>query len=223
MASTAKDLPAGDFSAWLRHARSALSTGAGTEVECGACTACCDSSYFIHIGPEETEALDRIEKGLLAAAPGLPEGHVVMGYDKNGVCPMLIDGRCSIYAHRPQTCRAYDCRVLAAAGITAGGGDKTRITQRAKRWKFSYPTGRDRDENAAVQAAARFIREHAECFPGGEIPSDPNQLAILAIKACEVFLAGDEGPAKNGHAASDAEVADAIVEACRQFDAALPA
>jgi Fe-S-cluster containining protein len=27
--------------------------------------------------------------------------------DKNGVCPFLKKGQCSIYAHRPQVCRDY--------------------------------------------------------------------------------------------------------------------
>ncbi len=187
-ATEQQDLPAGDFSSWLRHARSALSNGIGTDVDCGECTACCSSSYFIHIGPAETRTLGRIPGDLLVAAPGLSNDQVVLGYDKNGCCPMLLDGKCSIYEHRPQTCRNYDCRVFAAAGIAAGGDDKARVNRRVKRWKFSYPAKRDHDEHLAVQAAAKFIREHAECFPGGRIPSNPSQLAILAIEVYEVFL-----------------------------------
>ena len=30
-----------------------------------------------------------------------------MGYDERGHCPMLVDGDCSIYDHRPRTCRMY--------------------------------------------------------------------------------------------------------------------
>jgi Fe-S-cluster containining protein len=214
-----QDLPAGDFSSWLRHARGALLTGEGTEVECGECTGCCTSSYFIHIGPEETSTLTRIRKDIPVAAPGLPKGHVVLGYDKSGLCPMLSEGACSIYEHRPRTCRAYDCRVFAAAGIAAGGGDKARINARVRRWRFDYPTRRDREEHLAVQAAAGFIREHAECFPGGRTPSDPSQLAVLALKAYGVFLKQSGGPAAGECPASDADVAGAVVEACRAFDA----
>lgn len=217
-----QDLPAGDFSSWLRHTRRALLVEGGTTVDCGACTACCSSSQFVHVRPEETRILGRIRKDLLVAAPGLPKGHVLLGYDKNGLCPLLINGKCSIYEHRPLTCRTYDCRVFAAAGITAGD-DKPRITERTRRWKFRYPARRDRDEHSAIQAAAKFIREHAECFPGGNIPRDPAQLAILAIKACDVFLKKEEGPAGTGRAFLDAEAADAIVEACRKFDARRPA
>ena len=48
--------------------------------------------------------------------PGRPKGHVVLGYDEHGRCPMLGDHGCTIYEHRPRTCRTYDCRVFAATG-----------------------------------------------------------------------------------------------------------
>ena len=218
-----QDLPAGDFSAWLRHTRSALVTESGTEVDCGECIACCSSSQFIHVRPEETRTLGRIRKNVLVPAPGLPKGNVLLGYDKKGFCPMMVEGKCSIYECRPLTCRNYDCRIFTAAGITAGDGDQARITQRVKCWKFRYPTQRDLDEHLAVQAAAQFISEHAECFPGGKIPANPSQLAILAIKVYDVFLKNDGESAKTGRASSDTEIANAIVEACRKFDAGMPA
>jgi Fe-S-cluster containining protein len=214
-----QDLPAGDFSSWLRQARNALRTDGGTDVECGECVGCCTSSYFIHVRPEEGDVLSRIAKDIPVAAPGLPQGHMLLGYDQKGICPMLVEEKCSIYEHRPLTCRQYDCRVFAAAGIVAGGGDKARINERVRRWKFSYPTMSDRDEHLAVQAAARFIREHAESFPSGRTPSDPSQLAVLALKAYGVFLGEGEAPAAPVRVAADTEVANAVVEACREFDA----
>lgn len=216
------DLPAGDFSSWLRDIRNALLIDSETAVACGECSACCSSSQFIHIRPEETRTLGRIHKELLVAAPGLPEGHMLLGYDKNGMCPQVRNGACSIYEHRPLTCRAYDCRIFTAAGITAGD-DKALITERVRRWKFSYPAARDREEHSAVQAAAKFIREHAEGFPGRKVPTNPGQLAILAIKVYDVFLKSDGGSVNAGRASSDAETADAIVETCRTFDAKRPA
>ncbi|HET7720760.1 MAG TPA: YkgJ family cysteine cluster protein, partial [Acidimicrobiales bacterium] len=101
-------LPAGRFSTWL--------VRIGVDVPCGTCTACCTSSQFVHIGPDERDTLSRIPKALLFPAPGQPKGHVVMGYDERGHCPMFVDGACSIYEHRPRTCRTYDCRVFPAAG-----------------------------------------------------------------------------------------------------------
>jgi len=211
-----QDLPAGGFSDWLRSTRSAHATDAGADVLCGECTACCTSSYFVHIGPQETETLARIPSDLLFAAPGQPEGNVLLGYDENGRCPMLVDGTCSIYEYRPLTCRMYDCRVFAAAGIAA---DRTLITQRARRWKFSYPTKGDRKRHAAARAAARFLRERAECFPGGAVPDNPAQVAVLAIKVFDVFLKNDDASGQTGRVSSDTDIAKAVMEASERFEA----
>ena len=211
-----RDLPAGGFSSWLRRAWSALVDESGADVPCGGCSACCTSSHFIHIRPEEAQTLARIPRELLFAAPGQPKGTMLLGYDEQGRCPMLTGDGCSIYEHRPLTCRTYDCRVFAAAGIAA---DRAQITQRARRWKFTYPTGDDRAQHAAVQAAARFVRERAEWFPGGAVPGDPAQVAVLALKVSGVFLERTGEPGKAGRVPPDAEVAKAVVKANEQFEA----
>jgi Fe-S-cluster containining protein len=87
------------------------------EVPCDGCTACCRSSRFVHVGPDEAAALAAIPGELLFAAPGWPAGWKVMGYDREGRCPMLGDDGCTIYEDRPRTCRTFDCRALAAAGM----------------------------------------------------------------------------------------------------------
>ena len=212
-------LPAGRFSSWLRRTRSAQKKEDGADVPCGECTACCTSSYFVHIRPEETQALSWIPRELLFPAPGLPKGNVLLGYDENGHCPMLVDDKCSIYEHRPLTCRTYDCRVFTAAGMTAGDDDKALITQRVQRWQFSHPTKRDRHQHAAVQAAARFLRERAEYFPAGFVPSNPTQLAILAIKVSDVFLKYIDESGKTGGISPDLEIAQAVIEASEKFAA----
>ena len=214
-----QDLPAGRFSSWLRRIRSAHVKENGADVPCGECNACCRSYYFIPIRPEETEALARIPKKLLVTAPDLPEGHVVLGYDEQGRCPMLIADQCSIYEHRPLTCRSYDCRIFPAAGIEPGDEGKAPIAQQIRRWKFSYPTPRDRNQHAAVQAAARFLRERKECFPAGVVPSDSTQLAILAIKVYDVFLKPNDKSGKTGRVSRDCEIAEAVREANEKFEA----
>jgi len=211
-----RDLPAGGFSSWLRRTRITHLKDSGADVPCGGCTACCTSSYFVHIGPDETETLARIPAELLFAAPDLPNGNVLLGYDEDGRCPMLRDGACWIYAHRPLTCRNYDCRVYAAAGIDA---DRALITQRARRWSFSHPTEDDRRQHSAVQAAATFVQEHAECFPGGAVPGDPAQVALLAIKVSDVLLKYGDGSGETGRAPRDADIAKAVVEANKEYAA----
>ncbi len=185
-------LPAGCFSSWLRRTRNALAKEKGSVVNCGTCKACCTSSYFIHIRPEEKQALSRIDKKLLFPAPGLPKGNVLLGYFENGYCPMMTDKGCTIYEHRPLTCRTYDCRIFTAAGIDAGEADQELINQQARLWQFSYPTGGDHAQHGAVKAAALFLQTHSDAFPAGMIPRNPSQLALMAIKVYKVFLKGSE-------------------------------
>ena len=106
------DLDAGDFGAWLAEIQGVLRGAGESDVPCGSCTACCTSSMFIHIEPDEADALAHIPKALLFPAPLRPRGHVVLGYDERGHCPMLVHGACSIYDHRPRTCRAFDTLAL---------------------------------------------------------------------------------------------------------------
>ena len=184
----AGDHSAGGFSDWLVEIQGAIRGAGGSEVPCGTCTACCMSSQFVHIGPDEVDALAHIPAELLFPAPGLPRGHVLLGYDESGHCPMLVDGACSIYAHRPRTCRTYDCRVFPAAGVDPGA-DKPLIASRARTWRFDYPAPADRQRHEAVRAAARYLAEHPESLPDGAAAPTATQRAVLAIEMHEVFLA----------------------------------
>jgi Fe-S-cluster containining protein len=181
---------AGDFSAWLTQIQGALESGAASDVPCNGCTACCRSSQFVHIAPDETDTLAHIPPALLFPAPRRPPGHVVLGYDEHGHCPMLVDDRCSIYEHRPRTCRTYDCRVFPAAGIDAT--DETPVAERARRWQFGYATDADRNQHAAVRAAAAFLADHPEVFGAGGPPVGATSLAVLAIEVHEAFVRRDE-------------------------------
>jgi len=151
-------IPAGEFSAWLTDMQAAISGERDSTVPCGGCTACCTSSQFVHIGPDEVDTLAHIDPRLLFPAPRLPKGNVVLGYDEVGRCPMLIDNVCSIYEHRPRTCRTYDCRVFPAAGVEPD--DKPLVAERARRWEFEYADDDARALHDAVRAAAQFVREH---------------------------------------------------------------
>ncbi|MCX6371516.1 MAG: hypothetical protein NTX16_00290, partial [Actinobacteria bacterium] len=129
----------------------------------------------------------------------------------------LVDGRCSIYEERPSTCRNYDCRIFAAAGIAA---DREPITRQARRWAFSHAAPADRDEHEAVRAAARFLRERGECFPGGSGPRSPVQVALLALTVHEVFLETGDASGVRAHAAPDAARVRAVLAANGRFEAA---
>ncbi len=186
------ELDAGDFSAWLQQVQEAIRGEHGSDVPCDGCTACCTASQFVPIEPDEADTLAHIPAELLFPAPRRPRGHVLLGYDERGHCPMLVDGRCSIYQHRPRACRTYDCRVLPAAGVEIDGEPgKAGVARRARRWRFSYPTQADRDQHEAVRTAATFLRRHAADLPEGAVPATATGLALLAIELHGTFLDRD--------------------------------
>jgi Fe-S-cluster containining protein len=133
----------------------------------------------VHIEPDETDTLAHIPEELLFPAPRAPRGHVLMGYDQRGHCPMLVDGGCSIYEHRPRTCRTYDCRVFPATGVEVDADDDTKaaIGLRSRRWRFTFPTDADRDAYEATRRAAASLRA------GADAPPNATGLAVLAIES----------------------------------------
>jgi len=183
-------LPAGVFKDWLEQTRNALLRNEGNDVPCGSCTACCTSSYFIHIRPEEKKTLACIPKQVLFPAPGMADGNFVMGYDKKGRCPMFKDNKCSIYENRPQTCRSYDCRVFYATGLPAGDKKKALINQQVECWKFKFNGTDSRELYNSIRKTARFLVENKKKFPKDVIPSNTTQLAILAIRIYPFFTNG---------------------------------
>lgn len=208
---TDKYVSAGNFPDWLNRFKRSLKNGSGMNVNCDDCNACCRASQFIHIKPEETKSIARIDKKLLFPAPGLPKGNLVMGYNETGCCPMLKNGICSIYQDRPITCRTYDCRLFAAAGIWAGGKEKYLVNRQVRRWRFSYKNTLDREKHLAVISAANFLKRNKRIFPTGTISGNPIHLAIMAVKCHTVFLRPD-------HLGTKPEIIQKINTAARGFD-----
>ncbi len=137
-----------------------------------------------------------------------------MGYDEKGRCPMLTDNGCSIYAHRPLTCRNYDCRIFSAAGLSPDDEETPARPREMPLWRFSYPGSRDRKQHKAVKTAARFLQQHANKLPAEVIPSNSIQVALLAIKVYHVFMRLDSksvSPVRTGH------IIRAVVRAHEKF------
>jgi Fe-S-cluster containining protein len=211
--SAEQDLPAGPFASWVDQTVRALTSDDGIEVPCGGCTACCRSAYFIHIDPPETRTLERIPPELLFPAPGRPDGHVVLGYDERGHCPMLVDDRCSIYDDRPISCRTYDCRVFAATGLSPDDDGKPLVAERVRRWTFDVTTTSDRRRYAAVRGAAAYLRARPESFPHGALPRNTGDLATAAVKVHEAFIDSDGETNDVDHPSPDIEVVRAQLRA----------
>jgi Fe-S-cluster containining protein len=195
--------------------RRALLGNEGMDVPCGDCVGCCVSGYSLQLRPEDRRAAAKIPAQFVLSVMGFATGHLTVRPRPDGVCPMLVEGKCSIYADRPQTCFDYDCRIFAAAGIDAGGEDKAVINQRVRQWRFSYPEPTDLQEHEAVRAAAAFIRDRRDSFDV-LVPAGPMGIAVFAIKAYTVFLDS------RVTSSSDKEIARAIIEAVRAFDASTP-
>jgi len=174
-------LDAGQFSVWLDTFREILRIGETSNVPCDGCTACCTSSQFIHIAPDEVDTLAEIPRELLFPAPRLPVGHLLMGYDENGHCPMLLDGACSIYAHRPRTCRTYDCRAFAASGLEIDDPKKSAINDRVRLWQFQFVDEFDRAKLDAVRSAADFVAKL-------EPRSDATERTLAAVEMHDQFM-----------------------------------
>jgi hypothetical protein len=187
-------LPAVEFGEWLETFRSALRRRSDAAVPCAGCTACCRSSQFVLVEADKVATLARIPAAFRFAAPRRPRGDVVMGYDAQGHCPMLIDDRCSIYDARPRACRTFDCRVLTAT--RTDDPDHPLIAARAGEWGFTMcgpPDARTREQ---VSLIAAFLGAHRSDLPEGTVPSAAAARAALAIALLDHL-----GPSAAGTAA----------------------
>lgn len=201
---------AGPFSTWLQGYLQVQSQGGQSDVPCGECNACCRSSYFIQIRSDERETLRRIPRTFLARAPRPHEHDAIMDHDHRGRCPMLDGDACSIYTSRPRTCRHYDCRVFAAAGISLGTGPRSAINERIWQWRFEYPTELDVRLHCAVRAAASFLQAHGDLIPKALRPVDPQDLAKAAVNVHALFVESAAAAPMVTTRATDRELAAAI-------------
>jgi hypothetical protein len=145
-----------------------------------------------------------IPKALRFPAPRLPRGHVLLGYDERGHCPMLVDGGCSIYDNRPRACRVYDCRVFAATGVTPS--DKPAVAERVRHWRFSFEHPDSRAISEALQAAAEALTG----LPPELAPSTDTGRAVLAVYIVGLFLQRDVTGALSVVRPSAAEMQEAV-------------
>jgi len=206
-------IDAGSFGTWLAEAREALRTNKGMKVPCGDCVGCCTSGYSIFLRPHDP-ALDIVPTKLLCSVEGLAYPHAKMNPLPNGHCPMFENGKCSIYTSRPQTCLDYDCRVFAAAGIDAGA-TRLVINQRIRQWQFSYESEEELNAHHAIRSAAAFIIKHAHRFPENWNTTASSAVAVLAIKAQQLFIGSDL------QQENDAVMLNRLIEAVQFFDSTI--
>ena len=73
------EIHAGDISSWLDQVRQVQVTGDAVDVPCGECTACCTSSYFIHIKPHESKTIARDPGGTDVSCTGIAKRECAAG------------------------------------------------------------------------------------------------------------------------------------------------
>lgn len=104
-------------------------------VNCRSCRACCVDFADTPVLPFESgDGLD-IE---------VRDGKRFLRKKANGECIHLQDGGCSVYEHRPSTCRVFDCRDFAVEKLT--NPNLPRLNEAIAQWAVSdgTPEGRDR-------------------------------------------------------------------------------
>jgi Fe-S-cluster containining protein len=186
-------LDAGRVGPWLAQLEAARRGEVDADVPCHGCTACCRASQFVPVGPDEVDTLAHLPAELLFPVPGRP-GHLLLGYDERGRCPMLSEDGCAVYAHRPRACRAYDCRTYAATGVAPDPATQGDVAVRVGRWRFEVRDEEDAARLAALRAAARWVDEHRSELPVAIRPATPSHHAALAVELHRAFAPGPDRP-----------------------------
>jgi Fe-S-cluster containining protein len=119
--------------AYMRHQPFAL------DVPCGSCTACC-TGYEIELRASDDQGLTSVPGEMYKRAlPRTPAGD----------CVHLVQGKCSIYARRPASCREYDCRRMFFCALR---GERADINAAIEQWDPAriYKTLEDRIAHHAI-------------------------------------------------------------------------
>jgi len=125
----------GSLASFLRIASKVNAANPDSHTPCGSCDMCCRSVFKkISLSPEEQARF----------------GVEYFDITELGCCPHMGDRGCEVYSERPQACRMFDCRPLAACEIarTEVGGippmPTPQFTEMANKWVFKPLTGEDK-------------------------------------------------------------------------------
>ena len=95
-------------------------------VNCRSCRACCVDFADTPVLPFESgDGLD-IE---------VRDGKRLLRKKANGECVHLLEGGCSVYEHRPVTCRVFDCRDFAVEKLS--NPDLPQLNKAIAQWSVS--------------------------------------------------------------------------------------
>jgi Fe-S-cluster containining protein len=121
------------------------------DVPCGDCHRCCTGHAFEQIGLEPFEVA-RFPQAIWHEET---QEHAIPWTD--GRCPFFIDGRCSIYEHRPSTCRVFDCRIYLVQTVPVYKAQMPLIADVLDMWDdWRIETVEDVDTALAFASAKEY-------------------------------------------------------------------
>jgi Fe-S-cluster containining protein len=139
---------------------------AATVVPCAGCSACCRGAIPIDPTEDTTQ---------LSVTPPNAAGRRYLQRTADGACVHLGPAGCSVYPHRPQACRRFDCRLAAAFGITPPRADHPFPV-----WSFAASTSTEAALNALAQGLG--MAEVKRATAAGEAWSASSMLPGLVIR-----------------------------------------
>jgi len=93
-----------------------------TDTFCTRCGLCCDGSLFADVELASHDEASTLEvMGLEVEEADEDDGGLLMQ-----PCGALKGKRCSLYAHRPDCCRTFECRLLQEVKRGAVSGDRAQ-------------------------------------------------------------------------------------------------
>jgi hypothetical protein len=96
-------------------------------VPCAGCSACC---YYDGIPVDKKRDRRRLPHLLTERTR---DGDLVLQRHADGACVHLGERGCTVYEHRPSTCRSFDCRAFAAMGLV----EHCAPDHRTPDWQFA--------------------------------------------------------------------------------------
>lgn len=123
-------------------------------VPCQGCNQCCyHGRVDVYPDKESAENLAHLD-----VVPH-PDGGFALRKREDGGCVHLgSGGECTVYHHRPNACRFYDCRVFSALGLV----DTYDNNRNSPAWVFDAPTTEERIANMALRLA---VGKHIDSTP----------------------------------------------------------
>jgi Fe-S-cluster containining protein len=131
-----------------------------SHVPCNDCTACC-----YHAGVDLEPSMERPADLAHLDLETHADGRTFLRKKADGACVHLGPNGCTVYAHRPRACRAYDCRYFSMIRML----DHFDGERFSPLWYFDLKTPRERAIFLALTLAGRAYSRQTGCFVARDV------------------------------------------------------